>query len=188
MAGRHRLLDYLDRLGVPKGLVSDVALLRAYLLIGKGDREAAAQASPGRADAGHAGCCDPRTGLMDADVGECGRAGPALRRLLFTPRGEELYSEPRPWLALSRCLRVVGDDAGAARAAQGAADRTTSDHEERYANWLAAAASNWQDEELVESLSAGTDIWAALAQEQKEATAFSAELSTRETTTWEREP
>lgn len=181
-------LEYLDRLGVPPAIVPDVALLRARLLAGSGDRAGAAQAL--RTVAQLPGMRDTATlelAMMDADVGECGRAGPALRRLLFTPRGEEQYSESRPWLALSRCLRVLGDDEGAARAAQGAASRTTSDLEERYANWLAAAASNWQDEELVESLSDGSDIWAAMAKEQKDATAFSAELSTRETTTWERE-
>jgi len=181
-------LEYLDRLGVPPAIVPDVALLRARLLAGSGDRPGAAQAL--RTVAQLPGMRDTATlelAMMDAHVGECGRAGPALRRLLFTPRGEEQYTEPRPWLALSRCLRVLGDDEGAARAAQGAASRTTSDLEERYANWLAAAASNWQDEELVEALSDGSDIWAAMAKEQKDATAFSAELSTRETTTWERE-
>ena len=66
-------LDYLARLGVPEGLVSDAALLRAHLLIGKGDREAAAQElrrvaqMPGMRDA------DARTGLHGRGCRRCGR-------------------------------------------------------------------------------------------------------------------
>lgn len=181
-------LTYLDRLGVPETHVSDAAFLKARLLAGSGDRKGAAQAL--RRVAQLPGMREVATlelAMMDAEVGACDRAGPALRRLLFTPRGEEKYAEPQPWLALSRCLRVQGDAEGAARAAQAAADRTTSDEEERYARWLSAAASNWQDAELVDSLSAGSDIWASMAKEQQDATAFEAELATRRTITWERE-
>jgi hypothetical protein len=181
-------LTYLDRLGVPETHVSDAAFLKARLLAGSGDRKGAAQAL--RRVAQLPGMREVATlelAMMDAEVGACDRAGPALRRLLFTPRGEEKYAGPQPWLALSRCLRVQGDAEGAARAAQAAADRTTSEEEERYARWLSAAASNWQDAELVDSLSAGSDIWASMAKEQQDATAFEAELATRRTITWERE-
>jgi tetratricopeptide (TPR) repeat protein len=181
-------LTYLERIGVPETHVADAALLKARLLSGSGDRDGAAQAL--RRVAQLPGMRDVATlelAMMDAEAGACGRAGPALRRLLFTPRGEERYTDPRPWLALSRCLRVQGDDPGAARAAQAAAERTDSDEEERYARWLSAAASNWQDDELVESLSAGSDIWAAMAKEQQDAAAFAAELATRQTRTWERQ-
>lgn len=181
-------LTYLERLGVPETHVSDAALLEARLLSGSGDREGAAQALRRVAQLpGMREIATLELALMDADVGACDRAGPALRRLLFTPRGEDQYTDPRPWLALSRCLRVQGDAVGAARAAQAAAERTSSDEEERYARWLSAAASNWQDAELVESLSQGDDIWASMAKEQQDAAAFAAELATRKTITWERD-
>ena len=190
-AGRWRdgldSLLYLDRLGVPETHVADAALLKSRLLAGSGDRDGAAQALRRVAQLpGMREIATLELAMMDADVGGCDRAGPALRRLLFTPRGEEQYTDPRPWLALSRCLRVQGDAEGAARAAKAAAERTSSDEEERYARWLAAAASDWQDSELVDSLSRGSDIWASMAKEQQDAAAFAAELATRRTITWER--
>jgi tetratricopeptide (TPR) repeat protein len=181
-------IAYLRRVGVPPELRGDVVLLEARLHEGNDDLPAAARAL--RVAAQLPGLRDIATvqlALMDAEAGACERAGPTLSRLLFSPKGEETWLEPRPWLALSRCLRVTGDLAGAGRAARAAAERTASPEEGRYTTWLSAAASEWKDEALIEELSEGDDIWASMAREQKEAAAFEAELATRRTTTWERE-
>ena len=102
-----------------------------------------------------------------------------LRSLLFNPRGEETYSDPRPWLALARCLATTSDSAGATRAAEGAAARAVSDEEARYASWLAGVASGWTDPASLDELAEGDDIWATMAKEQKAATAFQAKLEAR---------
>jgi hypothetical protein len=177
---------YLKRLGVPEVLRGDALMLEAELLNGAGERDAAAAVL--RRAAQLPELREPATldlAMMDAEAGDCQRAAPTLERLLFTPRGEEAYTDPRPWLALSRCLRVTGDAEGASRAAQAAAERTSSDEEGRYATWLSAAASGWTDAALVEELSGGDDIWAAMAKEQQDAAEFEAELATRRALTWD---
>lgn len=180
-------IAYLKRLGVPEIIRGDALLLESELLAGAGDREGAAAVL--RRAAQLPGLRDPATlelAMMDAEAGDCRRAAPTLERLLFTPKGEEAYLEPRPWLALSRCLRVLGDATGAARAAKAAAERTTSDEEGRYATWLSAAATGWTDDALVAQLSEGEDIWAAMAREQQDAAAFAAELAERRELAWDK--
>lgn len=179
-------IAYLKRIGVPEEIRGDALLLEADLLVGSGDRDAAAAVL--RRVAQMPGFRDEATlelAMMDAEAGDCRRAAPTLQRLLFTPNGEETYQDPRPWLALSRCLRVLGDADGASRAAQAAAERTSSDEEGRYATWLSAAATGWTDDALVDELSAGDDIWAAMAKEQQDAAAFEAELAARRALSWE---
>jgi hypothetical protein len=79
-------------------------------------------------------------------------------------------------------LNAQGKGEAAARAARGAADRTSSPEEARYATWLAVVATGWQDEEQVSSLAAGDDIWAAMAREHRDAIQFEDEVALRRKT------
>ncbi len=178
-------IAYMEAMGIPPELRGPAALTEAELHAGTGDLAAAADALrragliPEYRDE-----ASLRLAMMDAEAGRCARAAPSLQRLLFTPKGEETYTAAEPWVALARCLRVAGDREGAARAAKGAAARSSSDGESRYATWLAAAASDWRDEESVATLVEGDDIWALMAKEQQASEAFELELQARRETEW----
>jgi tetratricopeptide (TPR) repeat protein len=118
--------------------------------------------------------------IMDAEAGRCRQAVPRLEKVLFEV--EDPTDDPRPWLALARCLTAQGRGADAARAAQGAAERTSAPEEARYATWLAVVATGWDDEEQIENLVAGDDVWAAMAREQRDAVLFEEELMQRRKT------
>ena len=107
--------------------------------------------------------------VMDAEAGRCRQAVPRLRQSLFADDAETNFPEPRPWLALARCLAAQGKGQDAARAAEAAAERTSSPEEARYATWLAAVATGWNDDAQIENLVAGDDIWASMAREQRDA-------------------
>ncbi len=182
-----RTLDYLRRNTPMRGREAEVAMLEARLHAGAGDLGAAAAAY--RLAAQSPVWKDEATlqlALLDAEAGRCDAGAATLSALLFSPEGETRYTDPRPWLALSRCLRTQGDATGAARAARVASERTASPEEARYADWLAAIAEGWTDPKRVEALAGGSDVWAALAREQQDANAFSAELEQRRATAWGR--
>ena len=120
--------------------------------------------------------------MLDAEAGRCRNSVPRLESALFVDDEADAPEEPRPWLALARCLNAQGRGEDAAIAAQGAADRTSSPEEARYATWLAVTATGWEDEEMLESLESGDDIWAAMAREQRDAVAFEEELEQRRRT------
>lgn len=182
-----KAVAYLERMGVPEGTEGDVMMLRARLHKGAGDLDAAAREYRRAALLPvHRDAATLAMALMDANAGQCARAAPTLQRLLFNPNGEAQYTDAEPWVALARCLRVAGDLEGAARAAKVAATRGTSDSESRYATWLAATASQWQDDEAMSSLAEGDDIWAIMAKEQQDNAAFQAELEARRDTEWGR--
>ena len=63
-----------------------------------------------------------------------------------------------------------------------AAERTSSPEEARYATWLAAVATGWNDDAQIENLVAGDDIWASMAREQRDAVQFEEELEQRRKT------
>ncbi len=189
-------ITYLREEGIiPDEARGRVAMLEARLYEGLEDYPAAARALRRAAlDPAFRDAATLLLGSIDAEAGRCSSAVPSLRRLLFGPQGETV-SDSRPWLALARCLTVQGDTAGAAVAAKEAAARTEIDPdvvgeqgpvERRYATWLAAVASGWSDEEMVEELVSGDDIWASMAREHKNAAEFQAEVDQRRRTDWMR--
>jgi tetratricopeptide (TPR) repeat protein len=179
-------LEMLDPLKRSKNTVvsrGDMAMLEAriYEHMGKMDEASvhlrrAARYSDFKAEA------LSKMAVMDAEAGRCARAVPRLERELLKAAPESLPDEPRPWLALARCLVAQGRGEDASRAAQGAAERTSSPEEARYATWLAAVATGWDDEEKIDTLVSGDDIWAAMAREQRDAVLFDDELEERRTT------
>ena len=178
-------LKFLEAQGIDPALRGRVAMLEARLHLGKGDQDAALGALKRAAlTPEYREEATLEMAMLDAENGQCKRAVPTLRRLLFSPQAEEGYPDPEPWVALSRCLRVAGDREGAARAAKGAAERTSGDDHARYATWLAASASEWQDAEAVDALKEGDDIWGLMAKEHQEAGAFEQELQARRETLW----
>lgn len=182
-----RSVRYLDNNGAPEDLAGPLRLLEARLHLGKDDPDAAMAAL--RRAALLPDYRDKATlemAVIDANAGRCDRGAPTLSRLLFTPKGEETVTSAEPWVALARCLRVAGDSQGAARAAKGAVARSTGEGETRYATWLAATASEWEDQAAVTTLTEGDDIWSLMAEEQQANEAFSAELQARRETEWSR--
>jgi len=122
--------------------------------------------------------------VMDAEAGRCARSSSTLERVLFTTAGKKMFNEPRPWLALARCLAAQGNPDGAAVAAKEAAKRTSSKEEQRYATWIAGVADGWRDPELVDSVSGGDDVWAALANDNLKGQEFEEALERRREQGW----
>ena len=118
--------------------------------------------------------------VMDGG-GRCG-GGASIASIAVADDAETNFPEPRPWLALARCLAAQGKGQDAARAAEAAAERTSSPEEARYATWLAAVATGWNDDAQIENLVAGDVIWASMAREQRDAVQFEEELEQRRKT------
>lgn len=180
-----RSVRYLYDNGFPDELAGPLLFLEGELHLGNDDVDAALVSL--RKAALMPQFRERATLLMaeiDADAGRCDRAAPTLKRLLFTPKGEESVTAPEPWISLARCLRVAGDTTGAARAAKAAAERTAGEEESRYATWLAATASEWKDEVAITTLTEGDDIWSLMAAEQQASEAFAEELQARQETEW----
>ena len=116
--------------------------------------------------------------MLDAENGQC-KAVPTLRRLLFSPQAEGGTRSPG-W----RCRGVCGwrGTARAPLAPQGAAERTSGDDHARYATWLAASASEWQDAEAVDAL--GRETTSELMARSTRRPAPSSKSSRRAQTLW----
>ncbi len=180
-------LAYLDDMGATLADPAAVDLLAARLHLGAGQgARAAAALRKAAADPKYRDEATMLLAIMDAEGGQCRRAAPTLRRLLFVDGAEGRWTEPRPWMALARCLNLAGDTDGAARAARVAAEKTNSEVESRYARWLASMAEGWRDPSAVEALAKGDDIWASIAREQQAAASFESELDRRRETDWQR--
>ena len=180
-------LDYLGRLGIPTSLRGEVVMLEARLHEVGGNKNKMAAAL--RKAALHP---DFKTeaslmmAVMDAEEGMCQQSSKALQRILFNPKGARRFSAPRPWLALARCLAVMGDNEGNARAAREAAARTSSPEEARYASWLAAVATNWSDPEELEAIASGDDVWSSIAESKKQDDAFKKGMEKYKKSDWDR--
>jgi len=116
---------------------------------------------------------------MDAESGQCRRATSVLWGKLMTPTGKKTFSEPRPYLALARCLVTQGEGEKAAQAARLASARTDSEEESRYAEYIAAASRQFPKDVGREALDQGSDIWAALSAEHQAGVELQAEIEKR---------
>lgn len=97
----------------------------------------------------------------------------------MTPTGKKTFSEPRPYLALARCLVTQGEGEKAAQAARLASARTDSEEESRYAEYIAAASRQFPKDVGREALDQGSDIWAALSAEHQAGVELQAEIEKR---------
>jgi len=178
-----KTLKYLRSRKVPPGRRAEVAMLAAQMRESEGD-------ATGTARELRRAATDPRyrdeamawLGRMDAESGRCKIAIPVLWAKLMSAKGRTQFTESRPYLALARCLAAEGDGVRAASAAKAAAGRSDSREEARYATYLAAMATEWQDGMVRDSLASGDDIWAALSKDHDRAQAFVLELDKRRVT------
>jgi len=171
-------LDLLGRLRqVPQPILDEGMLLRARLLHGSGEVDAAARVLRDAALRPELRTrATLQLALLDADSGQCARALPTLGRMLSGDDAAERFPDAHAWMSYARCLGARGDARGAAQAARTAAALSPSDTESRYATWIAASAEAWTDPEATLRLAEGDDVWARFAKEQQDAATFEKEL------------
>ncbi|MDP6933549.1 MAG: hypothetical protein QGG40_11565 [Myxococcota bacterium] len=173
-------LVYLADHGVPNELYGELAYVKGQLLEASSDLDGAANEY--RKAASHAEyrtAASLRLAVMDAEAGDCDRSTSTLERQLASERVRRDLAGSGDFLALARCLTFQGRREAASLAAREAMERTTSEEEARYATYLISLANRETDEEAVSNLETGTDIWAVLAREQREAEEFAREVELR---------
>jgi hypothetical protein len=177
-----KTLEFLRTRKVPKDRQGEVALIAAGMREAQGDIQGAAnELRRAFRDRRHRRQATIWLARLDAEAGRCGSATSTLWGKLMSNRGGEVTTESRPFLALARCLAAKGDGKRAAMAAKAAAERSESEDEMRYANYLEAVATQWTEGEVRASLAQGDDVWAALSRDYDGAKNFEAELRLRET-------
>jgi predicted negative regulator of RcsB-dependent stress response len=175
-----KTLDFLRTRRIPRERQAEVAMIAAAMREEDGDAQGAAQElRRAFSDRRYRRKATIWLARMDAEAGRCQNATTTLWEKLMTARGGRVTTESRPYLALARCLAAQGDGTRAAAAAKAAAERSESEEEMRYANYLEAVATQWTEGEVRSNLATGEDIWAALSRDYDGASAFAAELEKR---------
>ena len=173
-------IEYLRRRNIPADRQAEVAMLAAALHESRKDVAATVrELRLAQKDPKYRREVSAWMARIDAEGGRCDAAIPVLWGALMSAEGRAKFTESRPYFSLARCLAATGDGARAAQAAKAAAGRSDSLEESRYATYLAAMASGWQDGIAREALTEGDDIWAALSKDRAKASKFDAELVRR---------
>jgi predicted negative regulator of RcsB-dependent stress response len=166
-----KTIDFLREMSVPDAMAGDVALMSGRMLLGQGEEAAAvlelqrARRVPAQRDEANL-----ILARIDAQRGQCGRAVGPLKALLLSDSGRQRWSDPAPYLELTRCAASLDDMPLASDAALAAAERASSTDEARYAGYLHQLYSD--PAQVPEMLADGEDIWATLGRARAAEEAF----------------